>query len=318
MNLRRLFNLKLMIHMEPGKPVWKAYQEWADKIHQRTKNAVKIDISRSHYVGEEEWEMVLTGKSDIVRVFTLNNDRFPMHIIPALPFIIPAKNSDYIKILNILFSRFLFKEWGGVKVLWLGFMSPYHIHTAKKPVRTLNDLRHMKIQAHGLVADLINTWGGIAIPLFPYSGTTRESHQQEIIRALKNGEIDGVMATFELVRDFQLHEVTKYHTYLYAVRDVNATVMSQKTWDQLPDEIKNIFEDLKPWSEILLDKAQNDESKEAENILIEHGHEMVQLDFNEHRRWVDASQPLINREIKRLQQSGIPAVEMIDEIHRLL
>lgn len=308
--------MKLMIHMEPGKPVWKAYQEWVDKIHQRTKNAVKIDIFRSHYVGEEEWEMVLTGKSDIVRVFTLNNDRFPMHIIPALPFMIP-QNSACIKILNTLFDKYLFKEWKGVKVLWLGLMSPYHIHTSKKPVRTLDDLRNMKIQAHGLVADLITTWGGVAIPLFSYSGTTRESHQQETVRALKNGEIDGIMATFELVRDFQLHEVTKYHTYLYAVRDVNATVMSQKTWDQLPDEIKNVFEDLKPWSETLLDKAQYEESKEAENILIELGHEMVHLDFNEHQRWVDAAQHLINREIKRLQQSGIPAVEMADEIRRL-
>jgi TRAP-type C4-dicarboxylate transport system substrate-binding protein len=310
------FTLKLAIHMEPGRPTWLGYERWAKKLEEASNGRINIDILYSGVLGIEEWTNLKSHYSDIARVFTMGMDPFPLHTVPALPFLMPSGENN-LTILNSLYDKYLYCEWKGVKVLWLGLMSPYNLHTTKKPVRKLEDFRGLKLQAHGLVAELVDIWGGTPITLIePEESVSRQDIANAHYSALKNGAIDGTVSTFEVTKDFQLYEVTKYHTYLNTVRDVNATIMNLETWGSLPQNIQEIFDNLNPWAQRELDTAQKAESGEAEALLKQKGHQMLELSQEERLRWIKAAKPLNEEKISMLESQGIRAREVAQELSR--
>jgi TRAP-type C4-dicarboxylate transport system substrate-binding protein len=194
-------------------------------------------------------------------------------------------------------------------------MSPYNLHTTTKPVSKLEDFRGLQIQASGLVAELVKVWGGIPIMLIaPGQPVSRQDIANAHYSALKNGTIDGTVSSFEVTKDFKLYEVTKYHTCLNTIRDVNATIMNLETWNSLPRDIQRIFENLNPWAQKELDIAQKDESGEAQTILKQQGHVMLELSPEEHSRWVKATRPLVEEKISILESRGIKARAMAQEL----
>jgi TRAP-type C4-dicarboxylate transport system substrate-binding protein len=308
--------LKLAIHMEPGKPVWQAYERWAKKIEQKSKGKIKIEMGTSGFVGIEEWDMLRSNHWDLGRIFTLEMKPFPMHIVPALPYVMPEGKQN-LSILNALYDKFLYQEWREVKVLWLGLMSAYHLHTAKKAVRTLEDLRGMRLHASGLAAELAKTWGATPISLFSHDGTARLDMRSIFYNSLKNGDIDGAFSSFELTRDFELGNVTRYHTYLNVIRDVNATVMNLLVWNGLPGDIRKLFEETNAWAQREFDLAQKDESTQARDLLIQKGHEVIELPKEEFSRWKNAAGSVVDENMEKLDAQGIPAMAIASEIQRL-
>ncbi len=308
--------LKLAIHVHRNQATWLAYEKWAERLEKAASNRVRIEIVHSGIVGIEEWNMLKSGRSDIARVFTLNMPPFPMHTVPALPYMLPDSQSSLI-ILDSLYKKYLFREWQEAKVLWLGLMSPWHLHTANKPVNTIDDFKGLRVQASGLMAELVKTWGGIPIEVSSSAGAARSSIQEAQYNALKNGIVDGSMGTFEVVNDFKLYEVTKYHTYLNVFRDVNATVMNLSKWNSLPDDIKQQFESLNSQAQIELNIAQTAEAEKPQKLLKELGHIMIKPDPVEYERFVQTAGIMAKKEIARLDSAGIPASEIYTEIKRL-
>ena len=308
--------LTMAIHMEPGKPSWSAYDRWAHKLEQLSGGTLKIEMSYSGIVGIEEWNNVLSHACDIVRVFTLNMAPFPMHTVPALPYMLPDSPAA-LDIIDSLYKKYLHREWQEVKVLWLGLMSPWHLHTADKPVRTLDDLKGLRVQSSGLMAELVKAWGGIPVEINAPAGSGRRGIQEAQYNALKNGIVDGSMGTFEVVSDFKLYEVTKCHTYLNVFRDINATVMNLNTWNILPEVIKQQFDKLNPQARIESSSAQMAEAEKPQQILKELGHMMIKPEVDEYDRFVKAAGKMVNAEIARLDAVGVPASSIAADINKL-
>jgi TRAP-type transport system periplasmic protein len=300
--------LKLAIHMEPGKPTWGAYERWVERVADKTDRAVKIDISYSGIIGIEELNSLKSGEADIARVFTMNMERFPLHTVPALPYLMPLGDEN-LPILNALYEQYLHDEWKDVKVLWLGLMSPYHLHTTRKPVLAPGDFRGMRVQASGLVAELVQAWGGNPVALdLPGGGrATRQDIADAMYAMLKTGAVDGVASTFEVTKDFRLYEVTKFHTCFNTIRDVNATIMNLNTWNRLPPAVQQVFEELNPWGQKELDAAQKAESAEAEDLLRQQGHQIFELSPAELSPWIEMSKPFVESSLDRLESRGFRA-----------
>jgi TRAP-type C4-dicarboxylate transport system substrate-binding protein len=195
--------LNLAIHVHQNQATWTAYQKWADSLEKVSLGRLKINITHSGMVGIEEWNMLKSGQSDIARVFTMNMVPFPMHTVPALPYILPDSPAS-LSIIDSLYKKYLYREWQEAKVLWLGMMSLWHLHTANTPVGKLEDFKGLKIQASGLMAELVKVWGGIPVELTAAAGAARHSVQEAQYNALKTGIVDGTIGTFEVVNDFKL------------------------------------------------------------------------------------------------------------------
>ncbi len=103
-----------------------------------------------------------------------------------------------------------------------------------KPIRSLADLKKMKIRSTGLAATVL-TKAGVPTVFVP---------GEEIYTALATGVIDG--ATYGAATsqyDLKIHEVAKYFLKtLIGAQNVENVIVNLKAWNALPDDLKKIVE----------------------------------------------------------------------------
>jgi TRAP-type mannitol/chloroaromatic compound transport system substrate-binding protein len=116
----------------------------------------------------------------------------------------------------------------------LGLTPPEEVWT-KKPVKTLADIKGMKIRAAGLSMDL---WEKLGASVVLLAGG-------EVLPGLQRGLIDGA-EMLEASYDFSLglHEVCKYRfgPPVHMSNNVFQLLIKTKSWKELPDDLKAIVE----------------------------------------------------------------------------
>jgi TRAP-type C4-dicarboxylate transport system substrate-binding protein len=105
---------------------------------------------------------------------------------------------------------------------------------SKKPVKTLDDLKGMKVRVSGGFARLLKNVGAAATHI-PW---------EDIYIGLSTGQIDGVIAgcgpEYEI---FKWNEAAKYYlSNPFISPIVDHILVSQKLWNSLPDDLKLVFE----------------------------------------------------------------------------
>ena len=149
--------------------------------------------------------------------------------------------TDNAKEADLLFDKYgLFefteKELAKFGLVYLGptWSAPYHF-VSKRPIRSLEDLKGMRIRAIGATADMLNKLGITTISIPPES----------LYMALQNGEIDG--AIFGSAYDYQqsgLFEVAPWYNTTALVQPVyDSLVVSKKTWDSLSSDEQTVLRD---------------------------------------------------------------------------
>lgn len=116
----------------------------------------------------------------------------------------------------------------------LGLTPPEEIWT-KKPVKTLADLKGMKLRAAGLSMDLFEKLGASVVLLAP----------GEVLPGLQRGLIDGtemLEASFDM--SLGLHEVCKYRfgPPVHMSNNIFQLLVKTKSWKELPPDLKVIVE----------------------------------------------------------------------------
>jgi TRAP-type mannitol/chloroaromatic compound transport system substrate-binding protein len=117
----------------------------------------------------------------------------------------------------------------------LGLTPPEEIWS-KRPIKTLDDIKGMKIRAAGLSMDLFEKLGASVVLL---TGG-------EVLPALQRGMIDGtefLEASFDYTMG--LHEVCKYRfgPPIHMSNNIFQLVIKTKSWEALPADLKTIVEE---------------------------------------------------------------------------
>src|SRR3989304_5170641 len=131
-----------------------AQQPWAKKVEEATKGKVKIEIypSQTLVKGPDMWNAVKTGVTDMGWCFHgFWPDMTPLAeviTLPSLPFKNAEKGSE---VFWKLYEKFpaIQREFKDVHVLFLWTSGPYQLITTKKQVKTMEDLKGMKIKVLG-------------------------------------------------------------------------------------------------------------------------------------------------------------------------
>ena len=122
----------------------------------------------------------------------------------------------------------------GVKYLGAIFGGPYDLLTTK-PVKSLEDLKKMKIRATATVAGILEKFG---IP-------TVYLPSQELYIALSTGAIDGVIYGGSLeYKALKLHESAKYYTHLNMINPgyADGMLINMKKWDSMSADQQKAIE----------------------------------------------------------------------------
>jgi TRAP-type C4-dicarboxylate transport system substrate-binding protein len=201
------------------------------------------------------------------------------------------------------------KELDDVKVLYLHAHGPGLLHT-QKPVRTMADIKGMKIRSTGLSAKIVETLGGVSVAM-PQGGT---------YEALQKGVVQGTLAPMETLKGWKQAQVVKYTTDCTNIGYTTAmfVVMNRKKWDSLPQDVQKVFDEVSQEWIAVAGKAWDNADVEGYKFSAELGNKVIKLSAAEQARWKAAVKPVAEGYIKSAESKGLPGKQAVAEVELLI
>lgn len=104
----------------------------------------------------------------------------------------------------------------------------------KKPVRTLADLKGMKIRCFGYAQHVLAALGAVPVSL----------SWDEIYTGLEKGTVDGSCQDDSAMALLNLFDIAKYHTELHLADTILLLVIREESFDALPGKVQKIMKDI--------------------------------------------------------------------------
>jgi TRAP-type C4-dicarboxylate transport system substrate-binding protein len=144
----------------------------------------------------------------------------------------------------------------GVRPLVVTSISQYDVGTVKKPVRSPEDLKNLKLKTSGGLFDKIAKQYGIIPVVVP---------SPEIYEATQRGIIDGNILSFPSVKGYRVNELEKYHTFGLRMGGYPALwTINEKKWQKIPEDLRKA---LLKVSEEFSDYSANSWDEEQVNLV---------------------------------------------------
>ena len=202
------FNFTYSTFFPPTHIQTKVPQAWAAEIEKRSKGKIKIKIftGGSLTPAPQIYDGVVKGISDFgLSVFAYSPGRFP--VIAAVDNPLGYPNAFVAtKTINELYRKFKPKELSDVHVCYLFAHGPGLLHTAKKPVHKLEDVKGLKIRSTGTSQLIVRALDAAPVAM----------SQGETYDALKKNIVDGTLVPIEALEGFkgrgaQVYDVDVQH-----------------------------------------------------------------------------------------------------------
>ena len=297
-----------------------AMEPWVKRVEDATKGRVKIQIYYSQTLtkGPDIFNAVKSGVADIGWCFHgYWPDMTPLSdviTLPSMPFTKAEKGSEALWKLYEKFPS-IQREYQDVKVLMLWTSEPYMLITSKKAVKTLEDIKGLKIRAvGGPPSEQMKALGAIPT-LIPMPGN---------YEALDKGGIDGMGAPREAIPGFRLYEVVKHYTRVPLSAVYFSMSFNKRKWDSLPKDIQQAImsvsglEGSKFWGRNFFDTAE----QSVLDAVKKGNHEMnrYEMPAQEQARWRKvAGENLWADWVKRMEGKGRPdARKVLDATLQML
>lgn len=278
--------------------------KYCDELNKKLAGKVEI----THYTGgtllgpDKMAAGVLTGIADIgLSNLSYTRGRFPVMEIMDLPIGFP---SAWIAghVANDFYNKYKPKEFDKYKVLMFSSSPINLVQTISKPVKTLEDVKGLKLRGTGRLGDIVKALGGIPVPV----------STPDMYEAMRKGVIEGAMVNMELLKGFNTGEIIRYVTASWKIGSSYCfyVVVNKQKWDKLPADVKKIIEDhtaefIERWT-----YEWNKIDIEGRDFFLSKGGKIIQLSDAENTKWINAMQPVINDYKKDLSSKGFKAAEI--------
>ncbi|MFH1489561.1 MAG: TRAP transporter substrate-binding protein [Pseudomonadota bacterium] len=290
-----------------------AFASWIKKIEKRTNGRLKIKIYPSQilFKARDAYDGVVNGIADISwGAFSFTPGRFPLNSVMELPFLSPSPfvGSHALHDLHKIFPE-MRAELKDVHLLDLWVSLPYEIHTVKKPIRAIDDMKGMKFVTQPGARAAVEGLGAIPVTM----------PNTNLYQALEKGVADGVVIAYGSFKSFKLYELTKYHTNAHLAGLPHWLAMNKNTWNRLPKDLQRVLAEVT--AEMFPDaltRAVSDEMDEAIEIIKKLGHETIDLPSGELAKWKATGKPAWGKWVKDMEAKGLPGQKVLDEALRLV
>jgi TRAP-type transport system periplasmic protein len=301
-------------HQNPDSAIssTQAVVPWFEQVEKATKGKVKTQIfwSQTLAKGKDNWEATKNGITDIAWCF---HGYWPnmtpladVISLPAMPFTTAEQGSEALWKLYEKHPE-IQKEFADNKVLLLFTSPPYTLITRDKQVKTLEDLKGLKIRmTGGPPTDMMTALG--AVPLL--------QPMPEMFLNLQKGVVDGMGAPWEAIHGFRFYEVVKHYTEVPFPAVYFSISMNKAKWASLPKDVQDAIlsvsglEGSKFWGRMFFDSAKQasiDKAKEGKIDIMP-----TELSAAERQRWLEiGGKPIWEQWVAKMEKDGHPEARKI-------
>lgn len=284
----------------------KLAEQWCREVEKRTDGKVMV----SYFPGgtltkaRQCYDGVVQGLSDIgLSALAYSRGRFPVMAAVDLP-LGYRSGAAATEVANAVYEHFKPAELSDVQPMYFHAHGPGLLHTAKKPVKKLEDLKGLKIRATGNSAKLVSALGGA-----PVAMSMPDSYQ-----AIRKGVVDGGMYPVETNKGWKMAEVVDYCTLNYPVAYTTTffVVMNKDKWNELPADIqKTIAEINKEWA-VKHGQAWDESDQAGKKFFESKGGKFISLDEGEGKHWKKKAEPMMEGYEEDASDKGVDGKAVLD------
>ncbi len=289
-------------------------EPWMKMIEEQTKGAVKINANFNMTLApaNQLFDATVKGLADISESYTFDPPgKFLMTnslTMPETGFSTSISASRALWHIYKTFPEMQKGEYKGVKLLWLHTTPAMKLMMKKKPVRSLEDLKGLKIAVSGDVGVKVARALGFAPVTMPTA---------DIYVAQDKGVIDGHIRPSELLISRSFHEVTKYAINVDLGHDLFFIAMNQNTFNKLPPDAQKVFDKLSgDWAVDFTGKEWDQFESDAENQAKAKGIEYISLSPQEMARWRKLLAPIQEEYAADLESKKLPGKKILEELRK--
>ena len=297
--------LKIAHFVPPTHPISIWLEKWSKRMQAQSKGELTFKIFPGAQLGPppKYFDIARTGQADITWfVHGFTPGRFPLTEISNLPYMMGSAEIG-AKVLNDreLRSKYLDPEHKGVHPLVLMTHQPGNIHTASKPIRTVEDMKGMRLRfSSATIKDFVAALGGTPVGLPP----------TQIVEAMQKGTIDGAWIDYGGAATFKIGPVTKYTTEMYSYVTSFCICMNPRSYDRLPAHLKKMIDA----SFVGVEKEIGDEwdkiDAPGKAELIKAGMTPIKLTKAEDDKFRAVGAKVADAKIAELNKRGLPASDV--------
>jgi len=277
---------------------------FCDEVKNRTKGQVEITYHPGGTLLNpvKMYDGVTTGIADMgLSHIQYTRGRFRVMEVFDLPLGFPS-GWTATGVATDFFNRYKPKEWDDVHVLYVTTTGPIILQTISKPVKTLEDIKGLKIRAVGQMSDIIKALGGLPIPL----------QMPDVYDALRRGVIEGVTVDLSTLKYWKFAEVTKYVTadWQLGTGITFYWVMNKSKWNALPPDLQKVFSEVASEAREKQAVLWDQMDIEGMDLFKSKGGQVITLSDAEAAKWIKAVEPVIADYKKSMVAKGYKEAEV--------
>jgi len=294
-----------------------AITPWIAKVQQESGGRIKIDHYPAMQLGGAPPSLVDQARDGVVdiiwTVLGYTPGRFPKSEAFELPFMVTTGEATSKAYYDFVQAHAL-DEFKGTKPLALHTHGPGLIHVKGNGVRSLDDMKGLKLRGPTrVITNMLGKLGatavGMPVPAVPES--------------LSKGVIDGAVIPWEVTVALKVAELTNAHTGFTGTNGLYtatfAMLMNQESYDKLPADLKKVI-DANSGAETaaLFGQAMDAGDKTGLKIAQDRGNTLITLDAAETERWQKAAQPVVAEWIAEMKGKGIDGAALVADAKALI
>jgi TRAP-type C4-dicarboxylate transport system substrate-binding protein len=281
--------------------------QWLVKWGEKLEKASNGRLVFKHFPGAQmapapgHYDLARTGQAEVAWFLHGGTPgRFPLTELISLPYMVGSAEIG-TKTLNDreLRSKYLDREHRGVHVLLLLTHQPGNIHTTRKPVRTTEDLKGLRIRfAAPTIRDFVAALGGTPVGVAP----------PDQLEMLQKGTLDGVFIDYGGAGiAFKMGGTLKYTTEMYSYVSSFGVAMNPEFYDRLPADLKKLVDHSTVGVEKEVGEGWDALDAIGKKLLVEGGDEPIRLAPAEDARFRKIGEQVVEAKLKELEQKNLPA-----------
>jgi TRAP-type C4-dicarboxylate transport system substrate-binding protein len=286
---------------------------WANNLEKDSGGRIMVKRFPGSQMGpvQQHYDFVRTGQADVAWfLHGATPGRFPLTELVQVPYLVGSAEIG-TKVLNDseLRSKYIDAEHKGVKVLLLLTHQPGNVHTTKKPIRTVEDMKGLRIRfASPTIRDFIAALGGTPVGVLP----------TEQVEQLQKGTIDSVFIDYGGAGiAFKMGGVLKYSTEMYSYVSSFGVAMNPDFWNRLTPDLQGIVTKSMTGVEKEVGEAWDGLDVPGKKAIMDGGGEAIRLSPEENARFRKIGADVAEARVKELESKGMPARAIYDRMKSL-
>lgn len=311
--------LRLHTFLPPvSNPVKNFMVPWAEKIGKDSNGRIKVQVYPSMQLGGKA-EQLLTQVRDGVVDIVWALPGFTPGVMPKLeifelPFLHRNTHSTVMALQDYI-DMHMKKDFEPYHVLMV------HAHAgalfmSRDPINKIEDFKGMKLRSYSRT----NAW-----ILEALEATPLQVALPELVPMLNKGTVSGSILPYEIAPAVKMHELTEYFTTLAPPQPRLSTaiftlLMNKKKYESLPPDLKKVIDansgrNLAPSVIEIWDRIEVDGEKVMRSRP---KNKFVSLSAEETARFKKKVQPVFDRFVKLLDDSGADGKKVLADVERLI